>query len=106
MEARFQAGFGIVVVWLILASADTPAADLRLGEHELVPVTRVAISRETLRSSLGPQPEITTVRTAKEDVVRRAAGPEEASLPQPGSWAVVLAGLLGVVAIARRRMSA
>ena len=28
------------------------------------------------------------------------------SLPEPGSWAMILAGLLGVGAIARRRMSA
>ena len=31
---------------------------------------------------------------------------KKASLPEPGSWAMILAGLLGVGAIARRRMSA
>jgi len=30
---------------------------------------------------------------------------KKASLPEPGSWAMILAGLLGVGAIARRRMS-
>ena len=30
---------------------------------------------------------------------------KNASLPEPGSWAMILAGLLGVGAIARRRMS-
>jgi len=41
---------------------------------------------------------------AKEsDEISRAKKP---SLPEPGSWAMILAGLLGVGAIARRRMSA
>jgi MYXO-CTERM domain-containing protein len=31
---------------------------------------------------------------------------QQPSLPEPGNWAMVLAGLLGVGAIARRRMSA
>ena len=31
---------------------------------------------------------------------------KKASLPEPGSWAMILAGLLSVGAIARRRMSA
>jgi MYXO-CTERM domain-containing protein len=31
---------------------------------------------------------------------------QQSSLPEPGNWAMVLAGLLGVGAIARRRMSA
>ena len=36
----------------------------------------------------------------------RARRVSKASLPEPGSWAMILAGLLGVGAIARRRMSA
>jgi len=32
--------------------------------------------------------------------------PRKALLPEPGNWAMILAGLLGVSAIARRRMSA
>jgi PEP-CTERM motif-containing protein len=36
----------------------------------------------------------------------RVLAAEEPSLPEPGSWAMLLAGLLGVGAIARRRMSA
>jgi hypothetical protein len=42
---------------------------------------------------------------AKEDG-ERARRVYKASLPEPGSWAMILAGLLGVGAIARRRMSA
>lgn len=33
------------------------------------------------------------------------AAAKKVSLPEPGNWAMVLAGLLGVCAIARRRMS-
>ena len=43
--------------------------------------------------------------TTKEDG-ERARRVNKASLPEPGSWAMILAGLLGVGAIARRRMSA
>jgi hypothetical protein len=43
--------------------------------------------------------------TAK-DVAQRAPGTRKAGLPQPGSWAMILAGVLGVGAMARRRMSA
>jgi len=42
---------------------------------------------------------------AKEDG-QSARRVNKASLPEPGSWAMILAGLLGVGAIARRRMSA
>jgi len=42
---------------------------------------------------------------AKEDG-ESARRVKKASLPEPGSWAMILAGLLGVGAIARRRMSA
>jgi hypothetical protein len=46
-----------------------------------------------------------SVVTAK-DVAQRAPGTTRTGLPQPGSWAMILAGLLGVAAMARRRMSA
>jgi hypothetical protein len=36
----------------------------------------------------------------------RVFASQQPSLPEPGNWAMVLAGLLGVGAIARRRMSA
>ena len=42
---------------------------------------------------------------AKEDGERERRV-TKAGLPEPGSWAMILAGLLGVGAIARRRMSA
>ena len=44
--------------------------------------------------------------SAAKESVESARRVKNASLPEPGSWAMVLAGLLGVGAIARRRMSA
>lgn len=43
---------------------------------------------------------------AAKDVAQRAPGTKKTGLPRPGSWAMILAGLLGVAAMARRRMSA
>ena len=43
---------------------------------------------------------------AGKDIVRDAPRAKRAALPEPGNWAMILAGLLSVGAIARRRMSA
>ena len=51
------------------------------------------------------RPAAAQASAAKEDG-ERARRVKKASLPEPGNWAMILAGLLGVGAIARRRMSA
>jgi hypothetical protein len=43
---------------------------------------------------------------AGKDIVQSVPQAKKAVLPEPGRWAMILAGLLGVGAIARRRMSA
>lgn len=66
-----------------------------------------AVDRDT-----GQMKEVRIVRmddseTAKFNSVTNAAPVSRAGspVPEPGSWATALAGLLGVIAIARRRMS-
>lgn len=106
------------------ASAVLDAGGLRLdplalvgeGLDEQLPFSQYAVRPYAVEDGGGaptrPLPTTQLVQFAPSDRIGRSpAGIEALStgkkvpLPEPGNWAVLLAGLLGVCAIARRRMS-
>jgi hypothetical protein len=80
------------------AGVDLPLANYTVRLYPVESGTaRVAFAGPTLSSDESARP-------ASPGGERIA--PRKALLPEPGNWAMIFAGLLGVGAIARRRMSA
>jgi hypothetical protein len=70
-----------------------PAANGSSGAEGSVAATQIPQGRGS--AATNPKPRVDG----------RLSAPAAASVPEPGSWAIFLAGVLGVGAIARRRMS-
>ena len=75
----------------------------------------VGMSRGVLVAANGSSDQVNAIQTARNGDLdgekfyliadAKLAPGSTVSVPEPGNWATVLAGLLGVIAIARRRMS-
>jgi hypothetical protein len=93
--------------------SDAPALDDHVLDGELgVPGSRYAIRLYPIGNGSGGFGAAVPIRESTPSVrARRNAQDDPPSaakailIPEPGNWAMVLAGLLGVIAIARRRMS-
>jgi|SRR5690242_3084463 len=96
-----------------LLGSDALALDDNALDGELgVPRSRYAIRLYPIGNGSGSFGAAAPVRESTPSVrARRNAQDGQPSaakailIPEPGNWAMVLAGLLGVIAIARRRMS-